>query len=641
MLKKLRLNRADSYAYHIATYYMAEMIVNFLAGNNKYRSLGTEQGGVVGWDDIVMEHFDGQRHHLQVKRQETKFCDQPADRTTSKKKSTNNATDKTEPTERTLSPLDTAIESLATHFSEASGKQPIRKFFLEIPFPNILIKKEIEVRDFYSLCEDCKKSTLTANGLEERMADDDKTKFMFAWLTSWCGFRNWDHILTALGSLTIRYVKSESDLRDQTDRQFRDWFTSPEATRNAIRHYLDDNETDAGAATPRLMMEHVGHLLKSGSERWVQYQFAPNHMHWAIAGTLAGCGKTIQPAPLIVSELWNSAAGGVNILRLVSPLANEPLPQSLMRLALHLPGSSKAYFQNMVAWHSQMQVALAHTFGVDKGDLARDKFCWFDNDEPIKTPETRALEKISAIGDEATALMAEMDRITWDKVCTAVYKEIQEMTNGDMQAAVEALWKKWKMALATDESARQKLLIKMLHPTSEGEDVIAALRVGPRTSQLIAEGIIILLVVCAAIGDANVRWDNLGEKGSIATLALRQWGGVAGRKRVSRRFIEDDDDDVRLDILGKEEGTILIFSAVAMTQTEIRAPDLADIDVVQDSIASPHQPKLIVTNHGHFRSLIKKGDMQRIQDYLLDDFAKQKSEREKNIQAIGVGINGY
>ena len=68
MLAKLRLDQTKKYEHAIATYEIAYMLIHFALGRKHFMRIGSEQGEISKWDDIVIEASENCIIHFQVKR---------------------------------------------------------------------------------------------------------------------------------------------------------------------------------------------------------------------------------------------------------------------------------------------------------------------------------------------------------------------------------------------------------------------------------------------------------------------------------------------------------------------------------------------------------------------------------------------
>ncbi len=125
------------------------MVVKFALGKEHIRMIGCEQGDIPRWDDLIVEQSDKTLAHIQIKRNFTKFSDDDCDRHLDP---VNKGKSKERP--RELSPLDESMESLAdwTINNNPETSNPKRKFYIELPAPQILVKKNLEVRHIYDFC---------------------------------------------------------------------------------------------------------------------------------------------------------------------------------------------------------------------------------------------------------------------------------------------------------------------------------------------------------------------------------------------------------------------------------------------------------------------------------------------------------
>ena len=152
MQKKLRLLKADRYAFLVCAQMMSKMVVAYLEGRQSAKWLGCEQGAVPDWDDIVQELSDGSLRHTQVKRQLTDFSDEKAKRAMkAPRKKSIGAAPSTSASSKLpdLSAFDKSIAALGKWFSPATvsdGK--VRNFTIHVPDRQVKIKHEFEMRSF-------------------------------------------------------------------------------------------------------------------------------------------------------------------------------------------------------------------------------------------------------------------------------------------------------------------------------------------------------------------------------------------------------------------------------------------------------------------------------------------------------------
>ena len=209
------------------------------------RYVGCELGDLEAWDDVVIEKENGDLSHFQVKRQLVAFSKDAAKRDTiSKGPRLGQYRDPSE--------LDKAMASLATHFDpNASARSTERRFFIVCP-ASVEVKEGLTLAHLADLCSESRKAGVTATSMAARA--DTPTTAVFDWLTTWCGFRDWGHILCALKSLSIEYVGEESSIHQSTDQILAEWFIDAPAARAQIYGFLQENSSDVGAPSPRQIL---------------------------------------------------------------------------------------------------------------------------------------------------------------------------------------------------------------------------------------------------------------------------------------------------------------------------------------------------------------------------------------------------
>lgn len=629
MLNKLRLDQTRIYERALATLYMAEMIVGHLECREHSLSLGCEQGGIPHWDDIVIEHHDASFEHIQVKRQETNFDDRTSVRGhINQGPRTGQLQD--------LSPLDEAISAIANTFRTGAGviNGSTRRFTLGLPHPTVGIKRAVEVRNFQNFCLTCANPTTTVAGLEQLAANDPTTTHIFEWLTTWCGFSDWNHVLVAMRSLSIRTLGNEAELNTRAAEKLATHFTSPNNVCAGILHFIDDNTTYAGATTPRHLIHHLRGFLRPDCVTWTQYRRDTTAVPWAISGTHSDSGADIEPPDSVVSALWSNS-GQQRVLRVAVPWTGANLPpisNALLRLALHLPPPAQALFRGVDTWRVGISNCIAGTVGLEQNDLVR--LPWVNENEQLNSSDSRSIATHAEQLQEAEKLAISMDEKTWELICGSVSSEIEQISDPALLAAVESLWLIWRHDLSASPQNHSQFLTKMLHATAEGEAVLAELRVGPLTVDLLSEAIKLLLIVAAALGDGTARWDNLGQNRTLRTIALRHWGGPSGRTPGPRKL-----DEGGMVLLGKERADVVILSGYVGPPGEIEEESLAADSTLHDNFGMPRSPKLLVTNSRNVRNIIREGTLANIREYFQNEMREREETRARNINQHTVGVN--
>lgn len=304
----------------------------------------------------------------------------------------------------------------------------------------------------------------------------------------------------------------------------------------------------------------------------------------------------------------------------------------MLRLALHLPPPAQALFRGVDTWRVGISNCIAGTVGLEQNDLVR--LPWVNENEQLNSSDSRSIATHAEQLQEAEKLAISMDEKTWELICGSVSSEIEQISDPALLAAVESLWLIWRHDLSASPQNHSQFLTKMLHATAEGEAVLAELRVGPLTVDLLSEAIKLLLIVAAALGDGTARWDNLGQNRTLRTIALRHWGGPSGRTPGPRKL-----DEGGMVLLGKERADVVILSGYVGPPGEIEEESLAADSTLHDNFGMPRSPKLLVTNSRNVRNIIREGTLANIREYFQNEMREREETRARNINQHTVGVN--
>jgi hypothetical protein len=610
VLKKLRLDQTNKYELAIATNLIAQMLVNFILDREHSRSVGSEQGDIVKWDDFVIEKFDQSIEQIQVKRQHTDFSKDECIRGVISQGDNIGKPIK-------LSPFDESMYILAkwVKHNDPSISSPKRIFLFQVPDNTILIKNGLPLGKFHDLCHVEITPSTTVQKLELLAKSDNRTKKIFEWLTTWCGFSDWDHILRALRVLEIRQSANENDLDAQTEQILRECFNDTVKVRKSILSFIDENTSFTSAITPRPLLEALQVYLLPGVSTWTKYQNKGNN--WEISGTHDTSYVTIESPKYVVPALWNSERKSE--LKFNAPIqtSSTTLSQAIIRLVLHLQNITAAQIFNLEVWREAAKNQIGNTLGVGEND--------FDSLNVIGVPDSNALSDSRRLtlvenNKEALSLSTEMYKITWIKICEYLERKIQGMAETELRNALDTRWRLWRNSFENNEAQQLEVCKSMLHPNAEGDDIISELRVGPKTSHLIANGIYLLLIVSVVFNENDNGWETFGEDLTVQTLALVYWSGTPG-KRKTRKLVEDGISD----LLGKESSKILILSEVESSRSDVIDATIAYDKTQQSSMASPHKPILIVTHSIKLKRLIEKGNIQELKNFLQNELNEGKA----------------
>lgn len=628
---------------------MSDMVVAYLEGRQTAKWLGCEQGAVAEWDDIVQELSSGVLRHSQVKRQTTDFSNDPALRAPkapkAKKSNVTSAISAapaegavvlgltSPPSLPALSAFDASIAALAEWFSSvpADGKQRI--FTIHVPDRQVKIKREFAMRHFEDLCALCHLGTTSANGLETHAQTNTAASDIFDWLTTWCGFTDWVHILKAFKHLDLKVRSLEGDIEHATEALLERYFVPASDAAKVLLFDLEHNATDAGAATPRQILALIGHYLRPDVPIWTQYALEGTSYAWGVSGFAAGHAANIEDPALTVPIYWNAGSSTEKRLKICikfdhQVLSKEPLARRLMRLALHLTGPGGASLAEMTPWSIAVRGALSNTLGVTPDDFA--SLQWVEAKDIAYCADSRQLPGIVDVNNEINNFDSAMGKVVWDLTKVQVSSTIRAMTPGDLQAGVDALWQKISPILDANLGTVQALLGDMLSPASEGLGALGIMRLGPRTVQLLQPGLIMMLVTAVALKRDRDVAALLSSK-DMRVIALRFWGGPASMGRIARELVDGDDNEAVEDFLGKEMSEIVLLSQVSSPHGEVNRVSLAADRSGQDSFGAPRRAKLAVTNSRQFREAVKSGVIENVTSILEPELRLRGLAREENI----------
>jgi hypothetical protein len=627
MLKKLRLDQTKKYEQSIATYEIAKMLVAFVEGKKHILCIGAEQGDIKGWDDLIIEEADRSFTHIQVKRQQTPFSPSGYKCTRSIKRNGN---------ERELSPLDESMKYLANWVSASKMKDVKRQFKLEIPISNVKIKDDLDVRNFTTFCKSYINSTTKIENLETlcNVQNDSDAKNIFDWMTSWCDFKDWGHILEALQELTICNSGLESDIDNRTIIEIERIFQDSHTVLQLVKSYTEDNSAYTSAIAPRQLLFKLKEFLLPNIPTWTQIQ--NDGRIWKVSGIhdLEDNNQIERPS-IIIPLVWDNARPRhvkINTSSIDQCFAKPH--EEIFQLVLHLKGNCLGYCFNWLGWKECLKNKLGGTLGLTDDDFENLNIS--DDTAPFEISEARILDSHIKRDEFSKDLSDEMIKTTWKLVETKISIIIDEMrtdNNSELRDAVEQRWNVWNTTFGLDNQEQRRLLKKMLHPKAEGQDILGELRIGAKATGLIAEGIYLLLIVSIALNENNQDWKIVDNDLTINVIGLNFWSGPAGAKR---RVQKIDDDLSVLELIGKEESDIIIISKSTSPESEIIRKSLADEGGSNNSLASPHQPKLIVTANRQFKKLIIKGEIKPLHDFLMGIIEDKNENKNSAINNVAL-----
>ncbi|MCR1973814.1 hypothetical protein NSA52_06660 [Clostridium sporogenes] len=625
MLKKLRLDQTKMYEKYLALEEISKMLMAFVEGCPHHLAIGAEQGDIDKWDDLVIQTNTNRYIYVQAKRQETDFSNDSIIRNKYTSRS------KRPGVFKELSPFDEAIKSLGEYISKDKlGSQ--NKFWLELPEGSIQIKKGLEIRHLKNLCEVEIRSVTTPNDLKALEKINLQVKNIYMWLTTWCDFVDWDHILKALKILEIRGSGSENDIKYRAENNLSRIFKTTEITTvcRLIFSYLDENATYAGAIKPRQLLFLLKDYLLPNICRWTL--FKNDSSYWNISGIHdLEDNNEIERPEVIVPAFWSIGNENARHLKIDGEcVENCLISGSLMRLSLHPQGSFDVICSNKSSWENSIKRKIGGTLGVSKNDL-HDLRMLGGLVSSLQS-DVRQLSTINENEIFAAELHNEMYKNTFKLVNSTMINKIRGMEKGDLRNEVEVRWKTWKQSLENNVDEQKELFSKILHPKAEGKSISGELRVGPKTVDLLSDAIFLLLVVSVCLSDDdNKNWEAVTKKLKMTSIGLAYWSGPS---ESSNRVMKIDDDDGISKLLENETGQIIIISQSNLSETEVFQDDIAGEIRKSGLLTHPNYPKLLITNDRNFQKKLRSGNILELKEYFQSSLDKYKSIIEYAVNSV-------
>lgn len=616
MLAKLRLDQTKKYEQAIVTYEIAVMLIDFALGRSHYIRIGSEQGDISTWDDVVIEKEKDSQIHLQIKRQTSGDFGSENDECIRNKYLKGKRKD----LERDLSPLDETLKSLANWCKDidTSNISPKREFWIELPELNTQIKNGLKIKDLQKLCnEQIRPEVTTAVDLQTLTNIDANVKKCFEWLTTWCDFKDWDHILKALRFLKIKNSGLESEIESKTEEKLKEIFILDKIreVRLKILSYTIENTTFSGAIAPRNLLFVLKEYIRSDIKIWTQIDQKDNN--WRISGihdleNNVDIERPLKTVPLLWSN-ERSRSLNINIAQ-INTLT--PIHESIFQLAIHLDGNVNGLCTNWDGWKVCVENKIGGTFGAQENDFESVRIS--NNNASFSASEGKIMNTHAERDAFAKEMTDQMAKTTWELVSEKILWRISQMETSqspELRDAVEARWNVWQEIIARDESILIPLLKRIVHPNAEGEEILGQLRIGPKTKLLIADAIFTCLLVSVALGSIDGEIMKTQDGLSIGVIGLNWWSGPAGKTKKIRKIDEEESID---DLIGKEAYDILILSQSEQPEGEIYKQSISDSVNIDHSLAAGSAPKLLITKNRIFNSIMKKGSINELQNYLKE-----------------------
>jgi len=669
MIRRFRLEQKGRYEKLVIARRLSDMLDKYLDGRPAPMFIGAEQGGIPQWDDVVVQHTEEYWEHLQIKRQTTCFSDKHVNKdafmkSREKAKSAKGnkaskgakAPDPTDDVEDAVaaqaakkpsddefdSELEKVMKSLASWVPPASGGKPSKRTFtLHLPGLDVAIKGHTKadtttinhLREFWDLCN---KDGVNVADLSNR--DDKPTQRIYTWLTTWCGFRDWRHIVEKMQVLSIESLGDETELERDALASLDKHFLDSRSTLSLLIDYISDNTTDTNVVSCFSAARQLQKMLRPSFQTWTQYLINPPGQGWTVTGThdldLPDAGGTIHPATRVVNHHWKEGGHDRKFRLHAGYCVPSPgvmaLPSAILRLALHLKAGSHGMLLGEPVWRQGVDQELGSTLGIGETDL--DDLPWLENTEALSCALGRTIPSHLDTRRESAALHDAMNEVVWQQLQSRVDKKLAKISDLDLLDAMDTKWQEWKVELSADQAARQSLFEQLMYPQTEGVDAKHALRIGPRTLELLEVATIMLLLTCVGVGGSDAHWRTIPPIGDVLGIALRHWSGDATDRGGPRLLSEDS---LRV-VLGQSPAPVVILSGVEASATCLRDSGMADDRAAGHSMAAERQPRLLITRFQVY-SQLQRGTLTLLQDYFKKQWNEWRIARDAEINACGKG----
>jgi hypothetical protein len=272
-----------------------------------------------------------------------------------------------------------------------------------------------------------------------------------------------------------------------------------------------------------------------------------------------------------------------------------------------------AHFSNYPGWLEHAKKLVGGTLGSDENDMLQTNL--ISSTSANSSTEIRSLNSGGKITKEYGDLTVEMDNVLWDNVSLLVTQRIRQLPAGPLQDEIEIRWASWRTDLQSSQDRRKKLIKSMLTTNAEGSDIIVEIRMGIKNSNVIRDGIFLLLIVSVAMDDTDQGWEIMGAQLSVNVCSIKQWSGPAGNPRRVRKITDDGIDK----LLGQEAARILLLPSVEASPNQVIEQSMADSKGQNNTLATPHHPAVLFTNDMRIRRMIEAGDLQNLRKNIRDD----------------------
>ena len=665
MIRRFRLEQKSLYEKLVIAQRVSDMLEKFLDGRLAPLEIGAETGGIEEWDDVVVVHSKDDYEHLQIKRQTTDFCTKDPDlqvylpklakrRATRNKGSKQTSSDSSKSSDSVQaasqestgndasdggpSVLDSAFSSLAKHAGVGTFAQlPERRFQLTLVGAHLHIKKDLTVNHLDELCKLCRQAGLNPTELAQRV--DGPTTNAYLWLTTWCGFKDWAQIIATLKRVYVVCEGNDAALRQRSEQCLGRHFTDPVRALERLIMIITAETSDVSALGCRAIIRELKDELRPDIETWAQYLLLDAGQSagqtWSFSGTHDLGAVTPLSAQGVVTHLWGGSAGNRR-LRVYAPYAPPvgatlTLPSAILRMALHLPNGSQSLMFGEPIWRSSVAHEVGHTLGCGESDLG--ELPWMENAERLVCSQDHQFQTQGAARAEAAALASAMDDLVWQRVVQGVATKIGAIHDPALANAMETIWLDWLVDFTKDPEDRRQFLVQLLYPQTEGKNATHALRLGPRTLDILVSAVELLLLVAVGVGGTDTEWKHFPGCGEVLSIALKYWSGPASGTPEVRLL----SDDPLINVVGPSPAPVVILAGVTSPPSVLRNEGMADDADSATSMAAERQPHLLVTRAGVFNHL-RKGTLASVQQYFTQQIQDRLIARQSAINTNSKGL---
>lgn len=110
---------------------------------------------------------------------------------------------------------------------------------------HLQIKDNFTVNHLEEVSDLCRQTGLSVEELAKRQ--DGPTTRAYQWLTTWCGFEDWNQIRNVLRRVQISCIGNDAALKDRTIHTLGRYFSDPNRTLDRLITYIAAETSDVAA----------------------------------------------------------------------------------------------------------------------------------------------------------------------------------------------------------------------------------------------------------------------------------------------------------------------------------------------------------------------------------------------------------